>query len=150
MPGHAVAAIAAYPELGVTGQPMEVATTWGVFSDILNVEPSTIAFMQKVLQVVMTIFPGRYIHIGGDEAEKSKWKASERIQTRIRELGLKDEHELQSWFIRQMDAFLVLHKRRLVGWDEILEGGWPRTPWSCRGAARPAALRPHAPATRSS
>jgi hexosaminidase len=123
MPGHAVAAIAAYPELGVTGQPMEVATTWGVFSDILNAEPATISFMQNVLKEVIAIFPGRFIHIGGDEAEKSKWKASERIQARIRELGLKDEHELQSWFIRQMDSFLVSHKRRLVGWDEILEGG---------------------------
>lgn len=123
MPGHAMAAIAAYPELGVTGQPVEVATQWGVFSDILNAEPATITFMQNVLKEVMEIFPSRYIHIGGDEAEKSKWKASERIQARIKELGLKDEHELQSWFIKQMDTFLVSHKRRLVGWDEILEGG---------------------------
>ena len=123
MPGHAQAAIAAYPELGVTGQPVEVATTWGVFSDILNAEPATIQFMQNVLKEVMDIFPSRYIHIGGDEAEKSKWKASERIQARMKELGVKDEHELQSWFIRQMDTFLVSHKRRLVGWDEILEGG---------------------------
>ena len=123
MPGHAMAAIAAYPELGVTGQPVEVATHWGVFSDILNAEPATITFMQNVLKEVMQIFPSRYIHIGGDEADKSKWKASERIQTRIKELGVKDEHELQSWFIKQMDTFLVSHKRRLVGWDEILEGG---------------------------
>jgi hexosaminidase len=123
MPGHAMAAIAAYPELGVTGEPVDVATTWGVFSDILNAEPSTIAFMQNVLKEVMAMFPGRYIHIGGDEADKGKWKASERMQTRIRELGLKDEHELQSWFVRQMDGFLVSHGRRLVGWDEILEGG---------------------------
>ncbi len=123
MPGHAVAAIAAYPELGVTGQAMDVATRWGVFSDILNAEPATIQFMQNVLTEVMEIFPGRYIHIGGDEADKSKWKASERIQARTAELGLKDEHELQSWFTRQMDTFLVAHGRRLVGWDEILEGG---------------------------
>lgn len=123
MPGHAVAAIAAYPELGVTGEPIEVATRWGVFSDILNAEPSTITFMQNALTEVMAIFPGRYIHIGGDEADKAKWKASPRIQERIRELGAGDEHGLQSWFIRQMDAFLVKHKRRLVGWDEILEGG---------------------------
>ena len=123
MPGHSVAAIASYPELGVTGQPIEVATTWGVFSDILNAKPSTIQFMQNVLTEVMEIFPSRYIHIGGDEADKTKWKASPEIQARIKELGLKDEHELQSWFIRQMDAFLTSHKRRLVGWDEILEGG---------------------------
>ncbi len=123
MPGHAMAAIAAYPELGVTGEPVEVATHWGVFSDILNAEPSTITFMQNVLEEVMQIFPSRYIHIGGDEADKAKWKASERIQARIKALGLKDEHELQSWFIRQMDTFLVKRGRRLVGWDEILEGG---------------------------
>jgi hexosaminidase len=123
MPGHAVAAIAAYPELGVTGEPLEVARSWGVFSDILNAEPSTIQFMQNVLEEVLAIFPSRYIHIGGDEADKAKWKASPRIQERIKELGLADEHELQSWFIRQMDTFLTARKRRLIGWDEILEGG---------------------------
>jgi hexosaminidase len=123
MPGHVLAALAAYPELGVTGQPVEVAKHWGIFSDILNAEPATIRFMQNVLSEVIRIFPGRYIHIGGDEAEKSKWKASDRIQARIRELGLKDEHELQSWFIRQMNAFLASHGRRLVGWDDILDGG---------------------------
>jgi hexosaminidase len=123
MPGHAVAAIAAYPELGVTGQPIDVATRWGVFSDILNAKPSTIQFMQNVLTEVMAIFPSRYIHIGGDEADKTKWKASPEIQARIKELGVADENALQSWFIRQMDAFLTQHDRRLVGWDEILEGG---------------------------
>jgi hexosaminidase len=123
MPGHAVAAIAAYPQLGVTGEALEVATRWGIFSDILNAEPATVEFMQNVLREVMEIFPSRYIHIGGDEADKAKWKVNPRIQERIRELGLADEHELQSWFIRQMDAFLVSHRRRLVGWDEILEGG---------------------------
>jgi hexosaminidase len=123
MPGHAVAAIAAYPELGVTGQPMEVATRWGVFSDILNAEPATITFMQNVLTEVMQIFPGRYVHVGGDEADKAKWKASPRIQARIKELGAGDEHGLQSWFVRQMDAFLTSKERRLIGWDEILEGG---------------------------
>jgi hexosaminidase len=123
MPGHAVAAIASYPELGVSGEPMDVATRWGVFADILNAKPSTIQFMQNVLTEVMAIFPSRYIHIGGDEADKTKWKASPDIQARIKELGLQDEHELQSWFIRQMDAFLTSHQRRLVGWDEILEGG---------------------------
>jgi hexosaminidase len=123
MPGHAVAAIASYPELGVTGQPMEVAGRWGVFSDILNAEPSTIQFMQNVLTEVLGIFPSRYIHIGGDEADKTKWKTDPRIQARIKELGLPNEDALQSWFIRQMDAFLTAHNRRLVGWDEILEGG---------------------------
>ena len=123
MPGHSVAAIASYPELGVTGEPLEVAARWGIFSDILNAEPSTVQFMQNVLTEVLRIFPGRYVHIGGDEADKAKWKTSPRIQARIRELGLTDEQELQSWFIRQMDVFLTAHQRRLVGWDEILEGG---------------------------
>ena len=123
MPGHAVAAIAAYPELGVTGQPIEVATTWGVFSDILNADPSTVTFMQNVLTEVLQIFPSRYIHIGGDEADKAKWKTSPAIQARIKELGVVDEHGLQSWFIRQMDTFLASQGRRLIGWDEILEGG---------------------------
>jgi hexosaminidase len=123
MPGHAVAAISAYPELGVTGDPMEVATRWGVFSDIFNTEPATIQFLQHVLTEVLAIFPGRYVHVGGDEADKTKWKASPRIQARIKELGLADEHALQSWFIRQMDTFLTAHGRRMVGWDEILEGG---------------------------
>jgi hexosaminidase len=123
MPGHAMAAIAAYPEIGVTGEPVEVANTWGIFSDILNAEPSTVRFMQNVLDEVLKIFPSRYIHVGGDEADKAKWKATPRIQARIKELALADEHELQSWFVRQMDTFLTSHGRRLVGWDEILEGG---------------------------
>ena len=123
MPGHALAAIAAYPELGVTGQPADVGTRWGVYANILNAEPSTVSFMQDVLTEVMELFPSRFIHVGGDEADKALWKVTPRIQERIKELGLKDEHELQSWFIRQMDTFLTAHNRRLVGWDEILEGG---------------------------
>jgi hexosaminidase len=123
MPGHAVAAIAAYPQLGVTGEPMEVATRWGIFDDILNADPPTISFMQDVLSEVLALFPGPYVHIGGDEAAKAKWKASPKIQARIKELGVGDENGLQSWFIRQMDAFLTAHGRRLIGWDEILEGG---------------------------
>ena len=137
MPGHALAAIAAYPELGVTGQPADVGTRWGVYANILNAEPSTVTFMQDVLTEVMALFPSRFIHVGGDEADKALWKTSPRIQERIRELGLKDEHELQSWFIRQMDAFLTAHNRRLVGWDEILEGGLASgaTVMSWRGTA---------------
>ena len=123
MPGHAVAAIAAYPELGVTGASIPVATRWGVFDDILNAEPATIGFMQDVLTEVLTLFPGPYIHVGGDEAAKAKWKASPSVQARIQALGAGDEDGLQSWFIRQMDTFLTARGRRLVGWDEILEGG---------------------------
>jgi hexosaminidase len=123
MPGHAVAAIASYPALGVTGAAIPVATSWGVFDDILNAEPATVAFMQDVLSEVLTLFPGTFIHVGGDEAAKTKWAASPAIQARIKALGVGDEHGLQSWFIRQMDAFLTSHGRRLIGWDEILEGG---------------------------
>jgi len=123
MPGHALAAIAAYPQLGVTGTSADVGMRWGVYANILNADESTVTFMQDVLTEVMALFPGPFIHIGGDEADKALWKTTPRIQDRIRELGLKDEHELQSWFIRRMDAFLAQHGRRLVGWDEILEGG---------------------------
>lgn len=138
MPGHAQAAIAAYPELGVrTDTTVQVMELWGVSEFILNAEPSTITFMQNVLSEVLELFPSTFIHIGGDEAIKNQWKASPRIQQRIRELGLKDEHELQSWFIRQMDTFLTARGRRLVGWDEILEGGLAEnaTVMSWRGVA---------------
>jgi hexosaminidase len=123
MPGHAQAAIAAYPELGNTGQQLEVLRRFGVNPNIFNPEDATIAFLQDVLTEVLELFPGRYIHIGGDEAIKDQWEASPRAQARIKQLGVKDEHELQSWFIHQMDAFLSARGRALVGWDEILEGG---------------------------
>lgn len=123
MPGHASAAIASYPELGVTGQPIEVATYWGIFPDIFNVEESTFSFLENVLTEVMEIFPSEYIHIGGDEAIKDQWKASDKIQKRIKELGLKDEHELQSYFIRRIEKFINSRGRKIIGWDEILEGG---------------------------
>jgi hexosaminidase len=123
MPGHSQAAIAAYPSLGNFGDTIKPWTMWGVSPYILNPSDTTIAFMQDVLTEVMALFPGPYIHVGGDEAIKPQWKSSPRAQARIREFGLKDENELQSWFIRQMDSFLTAHGRRLVGWDEILEGG---------------------------
>ena len=123
MPGHAQAVIAAYPELGSIDEPVEVRTTWAVSPHILNPTPETVTFMQNVLAEVIELFPGSWIHIGGDEADKTQWKANPDIQTRMKSLDLRDEHELQSWFIRQMDAFLTARKRRLIGWDEILEGG---------------------------
>jgi len=123
MPGHSQAAIAAYRQLGNRGDSMDVWGSWGVSPHILNPSDSTIGFMKDVLTEVMRLFPGKFIHVGGDEAIKPEWVASPLAQSRIRELGLKDEHELQSWFIRQMDAFLTSRGRRLVGWDEILEGG---------------------------
>ena len=138
MPGHAQAMLAAHPELGVYPdsviRPMEV---WGVSDFILNVEESTITFMQDVLEEVLALFPSPFIHIGGDEAKKTQWEASPRVQARMRELGIPDEHALQSWFITRMDAFLTARGRRLVGWDEILEGGLApnATVMSWRGTA---------------
>jgi len=138
MPGHSQAAVSAYPQLSSKPDTNPgVLQVWGVSEFILNPETSTIAFMQDVLTEVLALFPGPYIHIGGDEAVKTQWKNSPKIQQRIRDLGLKDEHELQSWFIRQMDVFLTQHGRRLVGWDEILEGGLAEnaTVMSWRGMA---------------
>ena len=123
MPGHSQAAIAAYPELGNRGDTLPVWMGWGVDENILNPGDATVRFYQNVLTEVMALFPGRWIHIGGDEAPKTQWKASPLAQARIRELRLKDEDELQSWFTHRMDEFLTAHGRTLVGWDEILQGG---------------------------
>jgi hexosaminidase len=123
MPGHSGAAVAAYPELGNTGKPIEVRTRWGIHEDIFNANESTILFLQDVLAEVLELFPSSFIHVGGDEAPKKQWKASPAAQARMKELGLHDEEELQSYFIRRMDAYLSEHGRRLIGWDEILEGG---------------------------
>ncbi|MBN2006957.1 MAG: beta-N-acetylhexosaminidase [Anaerolineae bacterium] len=123
MPGHAQAAIAAYPELGNTGDPVAVRTYWGISEIVYNVAESTFGFLQTVLDEVLSLFPGSFIHIGGDEVPKAQWQASPAAQARMRELGLRDEDELQSYFIRRMDAFLTSRGRRLIGWDEILEGG---------------------------
>jgi len=123
MPGHSTAAIAAYPELGNTGQPVEVSTHWGIKYDIYNANESTILFMQDVLSEMLELFPSPFIHIGGDEVPKMQWQESAAAQERMKALGLADEEELQSYFIRRMDTFLTARGRRLIGWDEILEGG---------------------------
>jgi hexosaminidase len=123
MPGHMVAAITAYPELGNFKAEHRVRCHWGISQSVLNVEESTVSFMKDVLTEVMDLFPGRFIHIGGDEAPKFEWSESERAQARMAELGLKSENELQSWFLRQMAAHIEGAGRRLIGWDEILEGG---------------------------
>ncbi len=123
MPGHSVAALAAYPELACTPGPFNVATRWGVFEDIYCPSERTFAFLEDVLTEVMALFPSRYIHIGGDEAPKARWEASSLAQEVMRREGLADAHELQSWFIRRIERFLLANGRRLIGWDEILEGG---------------------------
>lgn len=124
MPGHVQAAVHAYPELSSRPDSAPgVMQIWGVSPFILNPTDASVQFMQNVLREVLTLFPSPWIHIGGDEATKEQWKANPDIQARIRSLGLKDEHEMQSWFIRQMDSFLTAQGRRMIGWDEILEGG---------------------------
>lgn len=126
MPGHAQAAVFAYPQLSSSPDSAPnpgVLQVWGVSPYIINPTDANVAFMQDVLSEVLALFPSPWIHIGGDEAIKDQWKANPAIQARIKQLGLKDEHELQSWFIRQMDSFLTKKGRRMIGWDEILEGG---------------------------
>jgi hexosaminidase len=124
MPGHATAAIVAYPELGVLeNPPTEVPADWGIYRNLFNVEESTFAFLEDVLLEVIELFPGEYVHIGGDEAVKDQWRASARVQQRMRELGVENEEALQSYFVHRIESFLARHGRRLIGWDEILEGG---------------------------
>lgn len=125
MPGHMIAAIAAYPELG-DGKPAEVFPRWGVESRVLNLSDNTVQFCRDVLTEVMDIFPSEFIHIGGDECPKTQWKNDPAEQARMKARGIKDEHELQSWFIQQMEDHLHQNGRRLIGWDEILEGGLPK------------------------
>ena len=125
LPGHAQAAIASYPELGVTGKAPPVSPDWGVHTWLFNVEDPTFTFLENVLTEVMAVFPGQYIHIGGDEADKYQWQRSPQVQARRKALGLADDMQLQSWFIKRIEKFLVAHERRLIGWDEILEGGLP-------------------------
>lgn len=124
MPGHAQAAITAYPELG-TAPTLGVSHDWGVHTYLFNNEESTFVFLEDVLTEVMALFPSRYIHIGGDEAVKDQWKASPRVQQRMRELGVADETAMQAYLTARMQRFLAAHGRRLIGWDEILEGGLP-------------------------
>ena len=127
VPGHASAAVFAYPELGVQDAPDSAVTAvpsdWGVYHTLFNTKPETIAFLTSVLDEVMDLFPGQYVHLGGDEAVKDQWKASPSIQAHMRALGITDEHAMQSWFMKQMEDHLTAHGRRLIGWDEILEGG---------------------------
>ncbi|UXP33861.1 family 20 glycosylhydrolase [Reichenbachiella agarivorans] len=123
LPGHATAAVAAYPELGSSGERPEVEVNWGIFPDIFNVEDSTFLFLENVLAEVIELFPSQYIHIGGDEAMKVQWEESAQIQAKMKELGVKDAHELQSYFITRIEKFVNSKGRQIIGWDEILEGG---------------------------
>ncbi len=139
MPGHMVAALATYPELGCTKGPYEVRKTWGIAKDILCAgRESTFEFVEGVLEEILALFPSKYIHIGGDEAPKHRWKVCPDCQKRIQEEGLKDEHELQSYFMKRVEKFLAKNGRNMIGWDEILEGGVSKTAtvMAWRGAKR--------------
>ncbi|MDI9238002.1 family 20 glycosylhydrolase [Lysobacter sp. LF1] len=125
LPGHAQAAIAAYPELGVTGQKPPVSPDWGVNTWLFKPDENTLKFLENVLDEVAALFPGKYIHLGGDEAAKDQWEKSPAVQAKLRELGLKDEMQLQSWFMGQLGKYIEGKGKRMLGWDEILEGGPP-------------------------
>lgn len=124
MPGHSTAAIAAYPQLGSAPvAPDGPSNQWGIHDNILNVDDSTFTFLDNVLTEVMELFPSTYIHVGGDEAQKDQWKASAHIQQQMASLRVSTEDGLQSYFIRRIESFLNAHGRKLIGWDEILQGG---------------------------
>ena len=148
MPGHATAAIAAYPELGVA--PVEITTPssdWGVHDSLFDPSEFTFGFLQGVLDEVTDLFPGPVIHVGGDEAVKDQWRGSPAVQARLRQLGLADETALQSAFIGRIGDYLRRKGRRLVGWDEILEGDIPADAvvmsWRGSDGARAAAQSGH-------
>ncbi|MEU1187758.1 beta-N-acetylhexosaminidase [Streptomyces sp. NPDC005859] len=132
VPGHSQAAIAAYPELGNTdvvtasgegGAALSVWDSWGISPHVLAPSDNTLRFYEGVFEEVLELFPSEFIHVGGDECLKDQWRQSPAAQARIGELGLEDEDQLQSWFIRHFDTWLSARGRRLIGWDEILEGG---------------------------
>ena len=126
MPAHTGAAIVSYPQIGLYAEKLNTLPPeerWTAHERVLAPRPQTVTFMQEVLAEVMELFPGSYIHIGGDEADTNHWRQSEEMKALMGRLGLKDEAELHSWFIKQMDAFVSQRGRRLVGWDEILQGG---------------------------
>ncbi len=124
MPGHSVAALAAYPEYSCTGKPIAVENHWGIFNDVFCPgKELTFEFLQNILDEVCALFPSTYVHIGGDECPKYYWKSCPECQARIKAEGLKDENELQGYFTRRIDRYMQSKGRRIIGWDEILEGG---------------------------
>ncbi|MCX7650764.1 MAG: beta-N-acetylhexosaminidase [Flavobacteriales bacterium] len=127
MPGHAQAALAVFPRLSCTGGPFEVGRVWGIYEDVFCTKEEVFDFLKDVLTEVASLFPSPYIHIGGDECPKTRWKVCGVCQGNIRRLGLRDEHALQSYFIRRIEAILQGLNKKLMGWDEIMEGGLAQT-----------------------
>ncbi|MCG2842104.1 family 20 glycosylhydrolase [Sandaracinobacter sp. RS1-74] len=126
VPGHATAAIAALPKLASTPTPpTEPSAYWGILPNLFNTEDASFALLKDVVDELVALFPGPYIHMGGDEAVKDQWKADPRAQARIKALGLKDETALQGWYMARVGAYVEAHGRRMIGWDEILDGGVP-------------------------
>ncbi len=123
IPGHSLALLSAYPELGCETKEYKAATKWGVFSDVLCPKEETFKFLENVFSEIIELFPSEYIHIGGDECPKDQWKKSALCQTIMKRENLKDEMELQSYFIQRIEKFINSKGKRIIGWDEILEGG---------------------------
>ncbi len=138
MPGHSVAALTAYPELGCTGGPYKVRTTWGVAEDVFCAgNEQTYKLLEGVIDEVCELFPSKYIHIGGDECPKARWNKCPKCQARIKAENLKDAHQLQSYFVTRMEKYVNSKGKRIIGWDEIMEGGLApnATVMSWRGTA---------------
>ena len=135
MPGHAVAALSAYPEYSCSGGPFEVEGRWGVFNDIFCTKESTFEFLQNILDEVVALFPSTYIHIGGDEAPRVRWKNCAACQQRIKQENLAGEAQSQTYFVNRIENYLSSKGKRIIGWDEIIEGGIPHraTVMSWRG-----------------
>ena len=124
MPGHSMAALSVFPELSCNGTPLTIPVSWGIRDDIFCAgNDSVFTFLEDVLSEIVELFPGEYVHIGGDEAPKARWKNCSKCQLRIKEEGLKDEYALQSYFIHRIESFLTKKGKKMIGWDEILEGG---------------------------
>ena len=128
MPGHALGALTPYPWLGCRGEGYNVWTRWGISSDVFCAgKETTFEFIENVLAEVIELFPSKYIHIGGDECPKARWKACPHCQQRIKENGLQNEEQLQSYFMQRVEKWLQAHGREIIGWDEILQGGISKT-----------------------
>lgn len=124
LPGHALAALVAYPEYSCTGGPFEVRKVWGVEADVYCAgKEETFELLEDIIDEVVALFPSPYFHIGGDECPKTRWEECPLCQKRMKQEGLADEHELQSYFVKRIEKILVAHGKKMIGWDEILEGG---------------------------